>query len=113
VGRTALAVGGAGIIASGVLVLLSNSDAKKFNDAFDGKLPASTDLERLQALQDSVQSKRKLAAISASAGAALAIGGAILWLTDGPSQQKSSAGKAGTARILAGPGQVGVLVLLP
>lgn len=112
-GITTLAVGGAGLVASGVLVFLSNSDAKKFNDQFNGGNPAlGTSTDQLVTLKDSVESKRKLAAISAGAGAALAISGAILWLTDESGPKKSS-GKPGTARILAGPGQVGVLVLLP
>ncbi|WP_224361601.1 hypothetical protein [Hyalangium versicolor] len=113
VGITAMAVGGAGLITSGVLLFLGNSDAKKFNDAYAGTtLPPSTDLEDLVDLRDSAKSKHKLAAISAGAGAAVAITGAILWLTDRPSSPKQT-GKAGSARLTAGPSQVGVLVFLP
>jgi hypothetical protein len=108
-----MAVGGAGLIASGILAINSNSKAKEFNEAFEGRLPPSTDLTRLAGLRDSVDSQRRMATIAAGAGAALAISGAILWLTDGSSSGSSPPDKAGTARLLAGPGQVGVLVLLP
>lgn len=112
-GITGLAVGGVGLIASGILVVSSNSKAKEFNDAFKDGLPPSTDTARLAKLRDEAKSQRRTATIAAGAGAALAISGAILWLTDGPSSGSSSPGKAGTARILAGPSHVGVHVLLP
>jgi hypothetical protein len=112
-GITGVAVGGAGLIASGVLIVSSNSKAKEFNDAFKNGLPSSEDTTRIAKLREDSKSQRRTATIAAGAGAALAVGGAILWLTDGPSSEDSSDGKAGTARILAGPGQVGVLVLLP
>ncbi|HEV7861715.1 MAG TPA: hypothetical protein VGR20_03405, partial [Acidimicrobiia bacterium] len=115
VGITSLALGGVGLIASGVLITSSNSKAKEFNDAFKAGLPASAETTRLAGLRDDAQSQRKLATISAGAGAALAIGGAILWMMDGSSSSEatSSQRKAGATRILAGPGRVGVLVLLP
>jgi hypothetical protein len=112
-GIAGMAAGGAGLIASGVLIVSSNSKAKEFNDAFKNGLPSSEDTTRIAKLREDSKSQRRTATIAAGAGAALAVGGAILWLTDGPSSEDSSDGKAGTARILAGPGQVGVLVLLP
>lgn len=112
-GITGMAVGGVGLIVSSVLVASSNSKAKEFNDAFKDGLPPSTDTTRLARLRDDARSQRRTATITAGAGAALAISGAILWLTDRPSSEGSSPGKAGTARLLAGPGHVGVLVLLP
>jgi hypothetical protein len=112
-GITGVAVGGVGLIASGVLIVSSNSKAKEFNDAFKNGLPSNEDTTRLAKLREDSKSQRRTATIAAGAGAALAVGGAILWLTDGPSSEGSSQSKAGTARILAGPGQVGVLVLLP
>jgi hypothetical protein len=112
-GIAGVALGGVGLIASGVLIVSSNSKAKEFNDAFKNGLPSSEDTARLGKLRDDAKAQRSTATIAAGAGAALAIGGAILWLTDGPSSGGSSQAKAGTARILAGPGQVGVLVLLP
>ncbi|WP_224247068.1 hypothetical protein [Hyalangium gracile] len=114
VGITSMAVGGAGLVASGVLVFLADSDARKFNDAFDGRLPASDELPGLVERKDGYYANRRWAAISASAGAALAIGGAILWLTDAPSSPKeASSNKAGSATLLVGPSHVGVRVLLP
>jgi hypothetical protein len=112
-GIAGMAAGGVGLIVSGILVVSSNSKANEFNDAFKDGLPPSTDTAQLARLRDDAESQRRTAAIAAGAGAALAIGGAILWLTDRPSSGSSSPDKAGTARLLAGPGQVGVLVLLP
>ncbi len=114
-GITGMALGGVGLIASGILVTSGNSKAKEFNDAFTNGLPANTELARLDKLRDDAKSQQNMAAISAGAGAALAVGGLVLWLTDGSSSSESSSspGKVGTTRILAGPGQVGVLVLLP
>jgi hypothetical protein len=112
-GIAGIAAGGVGLIASGVLIVSSNSNAKKFNEAFENGLPSSERTGEIAGFRDDAKSQRRMATIAAGAGAALAVGGAILWLTDGPSSGGSSQDKAGTARILAGPGQVGVLVLLP
>ncbi|MFL5346809.1 MAG: hypothetical protein ACJ8AT_18665 [Hyalangium sp.] len=114
-GITGMALGGVGLIASGVLVTSANSKAKEFNDAFKDGLPPSAETARLAKLRDDAKSQQSLAAISAGAGAALAVGGLVLWLTDGSSSSESASShpKVGTTRILAGPGQVGVLVWLP
>jgi hypothetical protein len=110
-----MAVGGVGLVVSGILLNSSNSKAKEFNDAYNNGLPAQSDLARLAALRDDAKSQRKTATIIAGASGALAVGGAILWLMDGPSSSEGSStqGKVGTTRILAGPGQVGLRVLLP
>jgi hypothetical protein len=114
-GITGMAVGGVGLIVSGILVTSSNSKAKDFNAGFEGGPPPQSDVVRLSQLRDDVESQRRTATIAAGVGAALAVSGAILWLTDGSSSSggSPSQGKAGTARILAGPSQVGVLVVLP
>jgi hypothetical protein len=114
-GITGMALGGVGLIASGILVTSANSKAKEFNDAFKNGLPPSTDTARLAKLRDDAKSQQSLAAISAGTGAVLAAGGLVLWLMDGASSSESASAhpKVGTTRILAGPGQVGVLVLLP
>jgi len=114
-GISGMAVGGVGLIVSGILINSSNSKAKEFNDAFANGLPPQTDTARLAMLRDDAKSQRSTATIAAGAGAALAVGGAVLWLMDGSSSSEGSStpGKVGTTRILAGPGQVGLSVLLP
>jgi hypothetical protein len=112
-GISGMAVGGVGLIVSGILITSSNSKAKEFNDAFNDGLPNSTETDRLGQLRKDVESQRTTATIVAGAGAALAVGGAVLWLMDGSSSSKGSPAQAGTTQILAGPGQVGVRVLLP
>lgn len=115
VGIAGIAVGAVSIGIAGFLVANSNSKADEFNKAFEGdNLPASSDVATVAAYRDDAESQRKTAAISAGASAALAIGGTILLLLDRPSAPESKAkNKAGSARLLAGPGQVGVLVFLP
>lgn len=114
-GISGMAVGGVGLIVSGILVSSSNSKANEYNAAFNNRLPAQTDLANLTQLRDDAESQRRTATIAAAAGGVLAISGAILWLTDGSasSDGASTTGKVGTTRILAGPGQVGLSVLLP
>jgi hypothetical protein len=114
-GISGMAVGGAGLIVSGILISSSNSKAKEFNDAFKNGLPPQSEMARLGMLRDDAESQRKTATIAAGVGGALAVGGAILWLMDGSSSSASPStqGKVGTTRILAGPGQVGLHVLLP
>lgn len=114
-GISGMAVGGVGLVVSGILVMSSNSKAKEFNDAYKNGFPPQADLVRLAQLHDDAESQRKTATIAAAAGGTLVIGGAILWLMDGSSSFSSSSttGKVGTTRILAGPGQVGLSVLLP
>lgn len=114
VGITGMALGAVGLGVAGYFVTSSNKDAKDFNDAFAAGLPNQSETARLAKLRDDAESKRSTATISAGAGAALAVGGAILWLIDRPSgSAPPEEKKAGTARILTGPGQVGVLVVLP
>ncbi|MBN1207717.1 MAG: hypothetical protein JXB05_22825 [Myxococcaceae bacterium] len=115
-GIAGVAAGAVGLGVSGFLVLNSNSKAREFNEAFKGgALPPSSERERLRGLRQDVDSQRRSAAIAGSAGAALLIGGAILWFIDRPSSPEATPPqeKAGSARLLAGPGQVGVRVLLP
>jgi hypothetical protein len=113
-GIAGMAAGAVGLGVAGYFVLSSNSDAKKFTDAYDGKLPAQSELVGLRELRDNVDSKRSTAVISAGAGAALAVGGAILFFIDRPSGgAPAPEPKAGTTRLLVSPNQVGVLVLLP
>ncbi|HYI02791.1 hypothetical protein, partial [Hyalangium sp.] len=113
-GISGMAVGGVGLIVSGVLITISNSKANDFNSAFaEENLPPYSDLPRLDALREDIESQRRTATLVAGASAALAVGGAVLWLMDGSSSPKGSPAQAGTTQILAGPGQVGVRVLLP
>jgi hypothetical protein len=112
-GISGMAVGGVGLIVSGILITSSNSKAKEFNDAFSSGLPDSTQTARLGQLREDVESQRTTATLVAGAGAALAVGGAVLWLMDGSSSSKGAPAQAGTTQILAGPGQVGVRILLP
>jgi hypothetical protein len=114
-GISGMAVGGVGLVASGILLNSANSKAKEFNDAFKNGLPPQSETARLALLRDDAESQRKTATIAAGVGGALAVGGAILWLMDGSSSSEgtSSQTKVGTTRILAGPGQVGLSVLLP
>jgi hypothetical protein len=113
-GIAGIAVGGVGIVASGFLLSKGNSKAKDFNGAFDGRLPAQSDLPGLIAQRDEAKSQQTLATITGISSVALGLGGAaLLWLDRPSSPGDSSPDKAGTARLLAGPGQVGVLVLLP
>lgn len=113
-GISGMAVGGVGLIVSGILFNSANSKVNEFNDAYKNGLPPQADLVNLAQLRDDAKSQRSTATIAAAAGGALAIGGAILWLTDGSSSEGSSTtGKVGTTRILAGPGHVGLSVLLP
>jgi hypothetical protein len=114
VGITGMAVGAVGLGLAGYFVTSSNKDAKAFNEGFAAGLPAQSEVARLAKLRDDAESKRTTATLSAGAGAALAVGGVILFLIDRPSgTAPPEQQKAGTTRILAGPGQVGVLVLLP
>lgn len=114
VGITGMAVGAVSLGLAGYFVTSSNKDAKAFNEGFAAGLPAQSDVARLAKLRDDAESKRTTATISAGAGAALAVGGVILFLIDRPSgTEPPEEQKAGTTRILAGPGQVGILVLLP
>ncbi len=114
VGITGMALGVVGLGVGGYFVISSNKDAKDFNDGFASGLPAQDQVAALAKFRDDAKSKRSTATISAGAGAALAVGGAILWLIDRPSSTApAEETKVGTTRILAGPGQVGILVLLP
>ncbi|MDY7227665.1 hypothetical protein [Hyalangium rubrum] len=114
-GIAGMVVGVAGVGLAGYLVSSSNSKADDFNSAYaDGKRPAQADLPRLDQLRDDVKSQRSTATLSAGVGGALAVGGLILFLVDRPSSEATPAKpKAGSARILAGPRQVGLLVVLP
>ena len=113
VGIAGMALGAIGLGVGGYFVTSSNKDAKAFNEAFATGLPNQSETARLAKLRDDAESKRSTATLSAGAGAALAVGGVILFLIDRPSDGASPEQKAGTARLLAGPGQVGVLVVLP
>jgi hypothetical protein len=114
-GITGVALGAVGLGVAGFLGNDSNKKAKQFNDAFAGELPPQPQLVELERLRDQSRSRKTAATISAGVGAAFAVGGAILWLTDGASSSgaKASTARVGSTRILAGPGQVGVLVFLP
>lgn len=114
-GISGMAAGGVGLVVAGVLGNSSNSNAKKFNDGYKNGLPTQADALRLAQYREDAKSQKSTATIAAGVGGALVIGGAILWLTDGSSSSEgsSTAGKVGTTRILAGPGQVGLSVLLP
>ncbi len=111
-GITGLAVGAVGLGVAGFFVASSNSDAKEFNNAYDGKFPPQSELTRFDALRDDVNSQRTLATISASVGGAFAVGGLVLLMLDHPTT-RPEADKAGTARLLAGPNHVGLRVILP
>jgi hypothetical protein len=114
-GITGMAVGAVGLGVAGFFGNSSNQKAKEFNDAFANGLPPQTELDRLVQLRDQSDSRRRTAFISAGAGAALAIGGAILWLTDRPASSGDAAptAKAGSTQLLVGPSHVGVHVVLP
>lgn len=113
-GITGIAVGGAGLIASGILLVSGNSKAKKFNETFENKFPTKDDLPGLVSQRDDAKLHQNLAVITGISSVALGLGGAaLLWLDRPSASGGSSQGKAGTARILAGPSQVGILVLLP
>jgi hypothetical protein len=94
------------------LVLDADKEAKAFNDTYYPGTSAPP-LEQQQQLledRDSINSKRTLGIVSGAAGVVLAGVGAYLWISDGPSDKPK---KAGSARLSAGPGSVGLLVVLP
>lgn len=112
-GITGMALGAVGLGVAGYFVTSSNKDAKTFNDGYaNNQLPVRAQLPALDQARDDARSKRSTATLSAGAGGALLVGGAILFLIDRPSDAPA-AKTAGTTRILAGPGQVGLLVVLP
>lgn len=111
-GITGMALGAVGLGVAGYFVTSSNKDAKAFNDGFANGLPQQSQLAGLDKLRDDAKAKRSTATLSAGAGGALLVGGAILWLIDRPSDTPKEK-TAGTTRLLAGPGQVGILVVLP
>lgn len=111
-GITGMALGAVGLGVAGYFVTSSNKDAKAFNDGYANGLPVQSQLAALDKARDDAESKRSTAVLSAGAGAALAVGGAILFLIDRPSDTPKEK-TAGTTRLLAGPGQVGILVVLP
>jgi len=113
-GITGIAIGGVGLVASGILLSRGNAKAREFNDAFSPNLPAQSDLPGLITKGNEARSQQRLATITGISSVALGLGGAaLLWLDRPSASGDSPQAKAGTARILAGPGQVGVLVLLP
>ena len=111
-GITGMALGAVGLGLAGYLVTSSNKDAKAFNDGYANGLPLQAQLPALDQARDDAKAKRSTATLSAGAGGALLVGGAILFLIDRPSDTPKEK-TAGTTRILAGPGQVGILVVLP
>ncbi|HLL03882.1 MAG TPA: hypothetical protein VK539_25075 [Myxococcaceae bacterium] len=111
-GITGMALGAVGLGVAGYFVTSSNKDAKTFNDGYANGLPLQSQLPALAEARDDARSKRSTATLSAGAGGALLVGGAILFLIDRPSDAPKEK-TAGTTRILAGPGQVGILVVLP
>lgn len=82
VGITAVAVGGAAIVAGGVVALLARS---QWNSAFDGNPPHCDSSNSCDTVgydeTSSARSKATIAGILAGGGAAVAITGAILWWT--------------------------------
>jgi len=104
----------AGVVGAGVgtfLVLDADKQAKDFNERYYGNgAPEIAQQAQLLEDRDSINSKRTLGFVSGAAGVVLAGVGAYLWISDGPSDQPK---KAGSARITAGPGNVGLLVVLP
>lgn len=111
-GITGMALGAVGLGVAGYFVTSSNKDAKTFNDGYANGLPLQAQLPALAQARDDAKAKRSTATLSAGAGGALLVGGAILFLIDRPSDTPKQQA-AGTTRILAGPGQVGILVVLP
>ncbi|XXF77367.1 hypothetical protein P2318_30595 [Myxococcaceae bacterium GXIMD 01537] len=107
---------GAGVVGLGLAALFtvqSNDDVEKLNAFYaNGAAPQLNDenVAEINRLRDDADSKRTLAIASGAAGVVLAGVGAVLWLTDGPSTKPPA---PGTARLLAGPGSVGLLVVLP
>lgn len=105
---------GAGVVGLGLgafFLLDAEGQAKDFNDTYYGNgAPALEREAQLLADRDDINSKRTLAIVSGAAGVVLGGVGAYLWLSDGPSDQPR---KAGSARLSAGPGNVGLLVVLP
>ena len=112
-GITGMALGAVGIGVAGYFFSSASQDADKFNPSYaDGKLPQQSEVAGLAALRDDYNSKRSTGTLSAGAGGALLVGGAILLLIDRPSDTPKEK-TVGTTRLLAGPGQVGLLVVLP
>jgi hypothetical protein len=109
---------GAGVVGLGLgafFLLDAEGQAKDFNEDYYGN--GAPSLERKEQLladvvrvRDDINSKRTLALVRGAAGVVLGGVGAYLWLSDGPSDQPR---KAGSARLSAGPGNVGLLVILP
>jgi hypothetical protein len=112
VGLAGVGVGAAGIALGVVLAVQAEGQAKDFNDRYypGNRAPLVGLRDEVLRERDSVDSKRTLAVISGAAGAVLGGVGAVLWLTDGPSDKPK---KAGDTRLSAGPGNVGLLVVLP
>jgi hypothetical protein len=112
-----LAAGGVGVVGLGVataFLLGADSKAKDFNTAFAGdSLPASSELPGLIQLREDGESQRKSGQVLMIAGGALLAAGGALFGVDTALQDRKSSPSAGTARVLAGPGQVGLLVVLP
>ncbi|ADO69043.1 hypothetical protein [Stigmatella aurantiaca] len=112
-----IAAGGAGIVGLGVataFLLGADSKAKDFNQAFaEGNLPTRDELPGLIQLREDGESQRKNGKLIMIAGGALLAAGGALFGIDTALKDKSSTPAAGTTRILAGPHQVGILVLLP
>jgi hypothetical protein len=112
-----LAAGGAGIVGLGAataFLLGADSKAKDFNKAFAGdSLPPLGDLPKLIQLREDGESQRKNGKVLMVAGGALLAAGGALFGIDTALKDKTSPPSAGTARVLAGPGQVGLLVVLP
>lgn len=112
VGIAGVAAGVVGVGLATLLVLDADKEAKAFNDTYYPGTSAPPLEQQAQLLEDrdSIDSKRTLGIVSGAAGVVLAGVGAYLWISDGPSDAPK---KAGSARLSAGPGSVGLLVVLP
>jgi hypothetical protein len=112
VGLVGVGVGAVGLGLGTFLALDADKQAKEFNQRyFDAnEAPKSTPQQKFFDDRDAIKSKRTLAVVSGAAGLVLGGVGAVLWLTDGPSDKPK---KAGDTRLSAGPGNVGLLVVLP
>ncbi|MDC0713046.1 hypothetical protein POL68_31580 [Stigmatella sp. ncwal1] len=111
-----IAAGGIGVVGLGVataFLLGADSKAKDFNSAFDNKLPTTAELPGLIQLREDGESQRKNGKLTMIVGGALLAAGGALFGVDTALKDKLSTPAAGTTRILAGPNQVGILVLLP
>ncbi|WP_225410334.1 hypothetical protein [Stigmatella hybrida] len=112
-----IAAGGVGVVGLGVatvFLLGADSKAKDFNSAFAGdSLPTASELPGLIQLREDGQSQRKNGKVLMIAGGALLAAGGALFGVDTALKDKKSPPAAGSARVLAGPGQVGLLVVLP